>query len=113
MYLMSSAEIVTIQTITHHRGTIISMTDVTAFITAGGKSTRMGEDKAWLRLGGRSMIERVIGALKPITNNLAIIANDAEYRVLGLPVFSDEHFGIGPLEAIRTALANAQTRWII
>jgi molybdopterin-guanine dinucleotide biosynthesis protein A len=66
----------------------------------------MGRDKAWLQLGGQSMIERVIAALAPITASVSIIANGPEYARLGLPVLADAQAGIGPLEAIRTALTN-------
>lgn len=69
----------------------------------------MGRDKAWLELGGLSMIERVIDALAPVTTSLAIIANSDDYNRLGLPVFRDTNKGIGPLEAIRTSLANSAT----
>ncbi|HJQ69501.1 MAG TPA: molybdenum cofactor guanylyltransferase [Blastocatellia bacterium] len=86
---------------------------VSGFITAGGRSSRMGRDKAWLRLGESTMIERVIAALKPVTLSLAIIANGEEYKRLGLPVFKDTYAGIGPLEAIRTALANSPTRHVL
>jgi molybdenum cofactor guanylyltransferase len=85
------------------------MIDATGFITAGGRSTRMGQDKAWLDLGGRAMIEYVIDALASVTPKLAIIANSTEYERLGYPVFADLHAGIGPLEAIRTALSNSVT----
>jgi molybdopterin-guanine dinucleotide biosynthesis protein A len=81
--------------------------DVMGFVTAGGRSARMGRDKAWLEVGGRAMIERVIAALAPVTRKVAIIANSDEYNRLGLQVFSDTISGIGPLEAIRTALANS------
>jgi molybdopterin-guanine dinucleotide biosynthesis protein A len=67
----------------------------------------MGRDKAWLEIDGLSMIERVIAALAPVTTSLAIIANTDDYNRLGLPVFRDTNKGIGPLEAIRTALANS------
>ena len=87
--------------------------EVTGFITAGGRSSRMGRDKAWLRLGASTMIERVIAALKPATRSLALIANSREYEALGLPVFRDTYEGIGPLEAIRTALANSPTRHVL
>ncbi|HKP85876.1 MAG TPA: molybdenum cofactor guanylyltransferase [Blastocatellia bacterium] len=87
--------------------------EVSGFITAGGFSSRMGKDKAWLRLGGSTMIERIINALKPVTSGVSIIANKEEYKYLGLPVFADTYTGIGPLEAIRTALANSPTRRIL
>jgi molybdopterin-guanine dinucleotide biosynthesis protein A len=83
------------------------------FVTAGGRSSRMGIDKAWLELGGQTMIERVIAALKPVTSSVAVIANNSEYGRLGLPVYSDAQVGIGPLEAIRTALANARAPRVV
>jgi molybdopterin-guanine dinucleotide biosynthesis protein A len=83
---------------------------VTGFVTAGGRSSRMGKDKAWLRLGGSTLVERVIAAVRPVTASVSIIANDDKYKELGLEVFADRNEGVGPLEAIRTALANSQTR---
>lgn len=80
---------------------------VSGFVTAGGRSSRMGKDKAWLELDGQTMIGRVIAALKPVSADLSVIANSPEYERLGLPVYSDTNIGIGPLEAIRTALANS------
>lgn len=65
----------------------------------------MGEDKAWLPLAGRPMIQHVIDAVKPVVNSLGIIANDARYSELGLPIYRDLNIGVGPLEAIRTALS--------
>jgi molybdopterin-guanine dinucleotide biosynthesis protein A len=84
------------------------MMDANGFVTAGGRSSRMGKDKAWLEIGGQSMIERVIAALTPVTASVSIIANGPEYSRLGLPVFADTQEGIGPLEAIRTALTNTR-----
>lgn len=89
------------------------MIEATGFIAAGGRSSRMGTDKAWLEIGGQAMIEHVIAALAPVTTKVAIIANSPEYERLGLPVFADSHTGIGPLEAIRTALSNALTSRVI
>jgi len=86
---------------------------VTGFITAGGLSSRMGRDKAWLRLGDKALIEHIIDALNPVTSSLSIIANNPEYNRLGLPVFADTNQGIGPMEAIRTALANSTTPRIV
>ena len=73
----------------------------------------MGRDKARLEVCGRAMIELVIDAIAPVTCNVAIIANNEEYKRLGLPVFSDTLSGIGPLEAIRTALRNSQTPRVV
>jgi molybdopterin-guanine dinucleotide biosynthesis protein A len=89
------------------------MKQATGFVTAGGGSKRMGEDKALLKLGSRTVIEYVIEALQPVTTGVAVIANRPEYRRFGLPVFADTNAGIGPLEAIRTALENSPTPLVI
>lgn len=85
------------------------MSDVAGFVTAGGRSSRMGKDKAWLELAGRPMIKHVIAALQPVTTTVSIIANDSEYAKLGFPVLQDSHRGIGPLEAIRISLLNTKS----
>lgn len=59
------------------------------------------------------MIERVIAAVAPVTKSVAIIANDPQYARLGLPVFADTNRGVGPLEAIRTALVNSITSRVV
>jgi molybdopterin-guanine dinucleotide biosynthesis protein A len=73
----------------------------------------MGSDKAWLEIGGQAMIERVITALASVTSRVSVIANSAGYERLGLPVFGDANESVGPLEAIRTALANSRERRVI
>ena len=78
---------------------------VHGFVTAGGRSSRMGTDKAWLEIGGRPMIKRVVEELLQVTPAVSIIANDPEYDLIGLPMLPDLNPGIGPLEAIRVALA--------
>jgi molybdopterin-guanine dinucleotide biosynthesis protein A len=55
------------------------------------------------------MIEYVIRALTPVTPTVAIIANSPEFARLGYRVYADTHAGVGPLEAIRTALSNSLT----
>ena len=78
------------------------------FVTAGGRSSRMGRDKAWLDLGGRPMITYVMDSLRPVVRGLAVIANGDDYELLGVPVFQDLNKGIGPIEAVRVALAASQ-----
>ena len=73
----------------------------------------MGRDKAWLELDGVTMIERVIAALRPVTERVTIIANRPEYTRLNLPVVADQHPGVGPLEAIRTALSHARQPLVV
>lgn len=89
------------------------MKDVSGFVAAGGRSSRMGTDKAWLQLAGRPMIEHVIKSLQAATTTVAILADNPEYAKLGFKVFKDSQTGIGPLEAIRTALQNSTTEHLV
>lgn len=89
------------------------MFDATGFITAGGRSSRMGIDKAWLEIEGQSLIERTVASVRAVTSSVAIIANTEGYGRLGVPVFADTHQGVGPLEAVRVALSNTQTNRIL
>jgi len=75
------------------------------FILAGGASRRMGRSKAFLDLGGVTVIERVASLLKPLFAEVAISTNDPErYGHLGLPVYRDLVSDCGPLGGIYTAL---------
>ena len=61
-----------------------------AIILAGGRSTRMGEDKAFVRAGGRPVIEVQIGALKEIFQGVYISAKDTSaLEGLGAEVMAD------------------------
>ncbi len=64
---------------------------LTVAIIAGGKSSRMGRDKAFLELGGKTLIERVITASADLGQSETILITNKpnEYRHLGLEMHSD------------------------
>ncbi len=56
---------------------------VTATVLAGGGSTRMGRNKALLKLGDKMMIERVVDPLKNIFDDILVVTNEPEeYNML-------------------------------
>jgi molybdopterin-guanine dinucleotide biosynthesis protein A len=60
---------------------------VSGVILAGGKSTRFGSNKAFLRLGGQLLIERAVEKLGRLSDDLILVANEpAAFRALGLAV---------------------------
>ena len=74
-------------------------------ILAGGQSRRMGQDKAFLPIGGRPVIERVIERVAPLTDDLVLITNNPDkYRHLGQRMVSDRIPGKGALGGIHTAV---------
>jgi molybdopterin-guanine dinucleotide biosynthesis protein A len=88
------------------------MMHVTGVILAGGKSRRMGQDKAFLPFGRGMLIERVIEVIQQVTEDVILITNTPElYRGFGLPMFSDVIPGAGSLGGIYTGLAFAKTSY--
>ena len=81
----------------------------TAAILAGGRARRFGgRPKALLPIGGLRIIDRLLAALRPVVDEVVIIARDDEdapYRALGVPIRHDVLPGTGPLGGIYTALA--------
>lgn len=81
---------------------------LTVSIQAGGKSSRMGQDKALMPFLGRPLIERIITRVAPIADEIIIITNDPQaYRFLGLPLFTDIYPQRGALGGLHAALACA------
>jgi molybdenum cofactor guanylyltransferase len=83
-------------------------TEVTAFVLAGGKSTRMGRDKAFLQFEGRTLLERALGLARSITSRVIIAGGREKFGAFGLVV--EDHFSdCGPLAGIHAALRSSQT----
>lgn len=84
--------------------------DLTAIILAGGKSSRMGEDKGLLDIDGTPMITHVIEAVRPLVLELFIVSNQEDYEQFGYTVFEDEFKDKGPMAGIYTGLKNSSTQ---
>ena len=83
---------------------------VTGIILAGGKSRRMGRDKAFLPFGKGQLIERVIEVIRQVTADVILITNTPEqYQRFGLPMFADVIAEAGSLGGIYTGLVSAKT----
>ncbi|MFA3781646.1 molybdenum cofactor guanylyltransferase [Melioribacteraceae bacterium 4301-Me] len=84
--------------------------DITGVILAGGKSSRMGVNKALLKLGNQLIIEQITDLMKSIFSKVIIITNSPnEYKFLNLPLFEDIYKWKGPLAGIHSALVHSAT----
>ncbi len=81
--------------------------DVTAYILAGGKSTRMGAEKAFLLLGGQTLLERALGVARAVTDEVCIVGETKKFQEFA-PVVEDAFRGCGPLAGIHAALCASQ-----
>lgn len=78
---------------------------LTVAILAGGKSSRMGTDKSFVRVLGRPLIEDVLAQVEGIGAETIILTNRPDdYGTLGLPLFADVLPDKGALGGIYTAL---------
>ena len=83
--------------------------DITGVLLAGGRSSRMGCDKALLQLGGDSMIKHAADLLRQVFGEVILIADDAApYAFLQLPAYPDIHQKRGPLGGVHAALVHAR-----
>ena len=86
---------------------------VTGFILAGGKSSRMGRDKAMLPVGDQRLIELVIQRIRPSVERLIVIGSVHNTRQLhdlqADAVLMDLKPDHGPLMGIYTGLMHTET----
>ena len=79
--------------------------DLCAVILAGGKSRRMGSNKALVTVDGRSLIRIVIDRVLPLTRRILVSADEEDaYRFLGFPVVPDRYRDHGPLAGVHAAM---------
>lgn len=84
------------------------MTALTVALLAGGKSSRMGTDKAFVRVLGRPLIEDILAQVDGLGAETLIVTNRPDdYGYLGLPLFRDVLPDKGALGGIYTALHSA------
>jgi molybdopterin-guanine dinucleotide biosynthesis protein A len=79
------------------------VSDIAAFVLAGGKSSRMGRDKAFLELGGRNLLSRALDLVGSVAPSVAIVGDGVKFFPLGR-VVEDIYPGQGPLAGIHAAL---------
>ena len=83
---------------------------VNGLILAGGRSQRMGTDKAGIVLAGKTLLQRSIELLRPQVHEIAISSNEpsAAVQSCNLPVLPDQIGGyLGPLAGMHAGLC----RW--
>jgi molybdopterin-guanine dinucleotide biosynthesis protein A len=95
---------------------------VEAFLLAGGKSSRMGRNKALLEINGEPLIQRITNILNLLVTRTTLVIsadqsanpeNKTPYSDFKLPILTDRLPNAGPLGGIATALSTAQSPWCL
>src|SRR5436305_3787601 len=84
--------------------------NVTGFVLAGGRSSRMGSNKALLELEGTPLVQHAKGILESVCGNVFIVGQRDLYGGFGA-CYEDVYPGCGPLGGIHAALLNSQTEF--
>lgn len=81
----------------------------TGYILAGGKSSRMGEDKGLKPFNGKPLVQTVIDQMQLAFEKVVLVSNNSDYKQFGLEVIEDVVKNIGPAGGILTALQHSTT----
>ena len=76
------------------------------FLLAGGKSSRMGANKAFLNFGGQTLLDRALATLRAACGEVAIVGDPETFSSYGA-VISDVFPACGPLAGIHSALLHS------
>jgi molybdopterin-guanine dinucleotide biosynthesis protein A len=72
-------------------------------IMAGGKSTRMGQDKSLIDYHGKPQREFLLELMAPLCKEVFISCGAVQEQTAGLPVIHDKFLGIGPMAGLLSA----------
>ena len=84
------------------------------FVVAGGRSVRMGRDKALLPWEGAALLDHAIARLRAVCRDVRILSGpEPRYEDRGVPVVVDRIGDAGPLAGLDAALAAAGARPVL
>lgn len=83
---------------------------VAGFVLTGGRSSRMGRDKALLPYQGATLVEWVASRVRQAVGSVVLVGGVERYSQLAIPCISETYAGDGPLSGIEAALASPYAR---
>lgn len=83
---------------------------ISGYVLAGGRSSRMGSDKALIDLAGRPLIDHAVTKLRRICAEVFVLSSNRLHARFA-PNIPDIHPHCGPLGGIETALIHSRHDW--
>ena len=81
------------------------------FVLVGGKSSRMGRDKALLPYRDRTLVQYIAAQVSSATGSVTLVGRPERYRALGYPAIPDVYPDGGPACGIQAALEASPAEW--
>ena len=86
----------------------------TGVILAGGKSSRMGQNKALMSLGGKRLVDRVVEVMRSLFDDVLMVTNTPDvYADLGMPMVRDVWPDKGSLGGVYSAIYHVATPYCL
>lgn len=82
--------------------------NITGIVIAGGKSSRMGQNKALIKYRGIRLIDNAIEILKNFTDSIIVSSNEGLTGVK-YPIKADEFNNLGPIGGLYSCLLASET----
>lgn len=86
--------------------------NISVGILAGGKSSRMGRNKALIEINNVRIIDSLIGEFSSFAEVIVSAGEKGIYEDTGATVVYDENKDMGPMEGIRRVLASSKSEYV-
>lgn len=88
---------------------------ITAGILIGGKSSRMGIDKALLPWKGSTLLESVVRTARQVSDDCVLLGDAARLpdSLMDMPRLPDAYAGIGPIAGLHALLTHRPDTWCL
>ena len=87
--------------------------EITGIVLAGGKSRRMGQDKALMNFRGKPLVQHAVELLRQVCGKVIISANKTHYGFTGSEIWPDEQDIQAPMIGIYSCLKRTRDEWIL
>jgi molybdopterin-guanine dinucleotide biosynthesis protein A len=90
---------------------MIERRDAEGFVLVGGRSSRMGADKATLPYHDLPLATWIAQQMEPAVDRVSLVGDPQIHGGLGIPIVPDFYPGSGPVGALVTALRSSCSTW--
>ena len=85
--------------------------NISGFILAGGRSSRMGTDKALLTFQEKPLLKHMINLIEPLCDIVVISGQNSGYSSFGVEIVPDLFTQCGPIAGIYSSLKHSVSDW--